>query len=70
MEVQDKYPVGTRLRMAHPSSEPGMLFHVRGHVDGLLVIRTWVKHKIRWAYEVTNPEITIEAVKLYTVEDE
>ena len=68
MTPELKYPVGTRLRMAGPPDKPRPLFHVRGHVDDLLVIRTWVKHKNTWRYEVTNPEITIEYCHLYTVE--
>jgi len=68
MTPELKYPVDTKLRWPAPKGKRGRLFHARGYVDGLLVIRTWT-HKQRWEYDVIDPEIAIEAVGLYTVEE-
>ena len=45
--------VGTKLRGAGPRAKPA---HVRGIVDGLLIIRWWGKHKQRWFYECVSEE--------------
>lgn len=49
--IARRYPIGTRLREAHPPHETGRLFHVRGHVDGRLVISVWSPRK-GWLYQV------------------
>ena len=64
LTAEEKYPVGTKLRRLH-SKMPNW---VRGHVDGMLVTRRWLKHKGWWHYEVIDPKLSIEFVSLYTVE--
>ena len=56
MTGEEQLPIGTRLRRAHPPNHPGMLGHVRGHVDGMNVIRWWRVGRQRWEYEVLWPE--------------
>lgn len=33
----------------------GDLFHVRGVVDGRLIMRTWFRHRRRWHYVCATP---------------
>jgi hypothetical protein len=33
----------------------GYLYHLRGFVDGLFVMRYWARHKKRWGYEIVAP---------------
>lgn len=47
----DDFPVGMKLYFV---DQP---WHVRGTVDGLVVLRMWQEHKRRWRYDVTTPEI-------------
>lgn len=43
--------VGTKLRQPCGGAL-GTLWHVRGFVDGQVVLRTWSRPKQRWRYEV------------------
>lgn len=47
-------PVGTKLRTNY-GNQCDELWHVRGHVDGKLVLRRWMKRRQRWCYEVQGP---------------
>ncbi len=49
-------PVGAKLRetYGHPGGHLDKLWHVRGHVDGLIVVRRWFKRKQCWHYEVLS----------------
>jgi len=49
MKIGDTFP--------HPTIKGNPKCHVRGHVDGLLVVRWWRVTKQRWEYEVMYPDI-------------
>lgn len=49
--LADDFPVGMKLYFVD------QLWHARGTVDGLVVLRKWQKHKRRWRCDVTTPEI-------------
>jgi len=49
---------------AHPTIRGGPKCHVRGIVDGLLVVRWWRVSKQRWEYEVMWPDILDEILKI------
>ncbi len=44
-------PIGTKIRTTFGNSRD-KLYHVRGIVDDMLVIRWWRKGKRRWEYDV------------------
>ena len=53
-EVPYPPPVGSKLRTQY-GNHCDKLWHVRGHVDGLLVLRRWMRRRQRWQYEVEGP---------------
>lgn len=54
MRVEDwPPPVGAKLRTTF-GNELDKLYHVRGHVDGQIVVRWWRRGKQSWEYEVLN----------------
>lgn len=52
--VED-YPVGCKVRGVGPPHMYGTLYHVRGHVDGCLVVRCWNYGKQLWEHRVFEP---------------
>ena len=71
-------PVGAKLRLRYDDvgGRPNInnrLLHVRGHVDGMPVVRRWLKHKQYWQYELIPPTqwhvwLTCGTAGLLTVE--
>lgn len=53
--------VGDTFR--HPLNSRHPKCHVRGVIDGLLVIRWWRAAKQRWEYEVMYPDLFKERQK-------
>lgn len=46
---------GDKIRRFYNEGNPNnRLMHVRGSVDGMIVVRWWGKHKQRWNYEVCD----------------
>lgn len=39
-----------------PYHESNEILHVRGRVDGLVIVREWIPTKKRWRYEVKENE--------------
>lgn len=51
--VEESCPVGTKLYGIAPPGKRGRVYHVRGHIDGQVVLRWWTRARQRWVYEVT-----------------
>ena len=47
-------PAWVRRGASFRVAASGRLYHVRGVVDDRAVLRTWLKHKRRWAYVVED----------------
>ena len=55
----ETHPVGWRMRrpVGHLAK---YVWHIRGHVDGNLIVRHWRGAHYGWAYEVVTPmEVSI-----------
>ena len=51
-----KLKVGDQIRIFYVKGYEGNIrYHVRGRVDAWLVVRFWVRHKAKWAYECLSP---------------
>lgn len=51
----DDLKPGDKLRTSFGNSLD-RTYHVRGRVDGLLILRTWLRGKQRWEYSVYGRE--------------
>ncbi len=44
-----------KVRESSPPGTPGRLWHVRGIIDGQIVMRTWSYISKAWSYRTTGP---------------
>ena len=65
-EKFDSLKVGDKIRLFYNENNiNNKLMHVRGFVDGLVVVRTYIKRKQRWYYSIVS---YYELNEFYTIE--